>query len=293
MTSMLGRLIGEHIELVAVTGAGLWRVKADPGQVEQVIMNLAVNARDAMPDGGRLTIQTANQDLQPATAARLGGEPGPHVMLAVTDTGIGMSHETREHIFEPFFTTKEVGKGTGLGLATVYGVVVQHGGCLQVDTEPGRGTTFRIFLPRVEAERAACEPPEREEEAPRGSETILLVEDDDGVRDLARETLEERGYTVLLASRPGEALALAERDPSTIHLVLTDVVMPEMSGPALVRRLARLVPRARVLFMSGYTDTALGHHGVLDAETALLEKPFTPAALAKKVREVLGAPRGR
>ncbi len=285
MTSMLGRLIGEHIELVAVPGAALGRVKADPGQIEQVIMNLAVNARDAMPDGGRLTIQTANRDLDAAAAARLGAKPGPHVMLAVADTGVGMSEETREHIFEPFFTTKEVGKGTGLGLATVYGIVTQHGGSVDVESEPRRGTTFRVYLPRVE--EAAPGPPAPPEEAPRGSETILLVEDNDEVRDLARDMLEGLGYAVLVASRPSEALALAERHAETIHLVLTDVVMPEMSGRALAHRLAGIRPDASVLYMSGYTDMALGQQGVLDAATALLQKPFTPAALARAVRAAL------
>ena len=292
MASMLTRLIGETIELVTVPGPALGRVKADPGQIEQVIMNLAVNARDAMPGGGRLTIQTANRELDAASAARLDARPGPCVMLAVTDTGIGMDAETRARIFEPFFTTKDVGKGTGLGLSTVDGIVSQHGGCLDVGSEPGRGTTFRMYLPRLDDTQAAAPSPKREE-APRGQETILLVEDDDAVRDLAREVLAGLGYTVLHASRPGEALAAAERHSGTIHLLLTDVVMPEMSGRALAHHLLRLRPGMGVLFMSGYTDTALGQHGILDAGTVLLHKPFTPVALARKVRAVLDAPPGR
>ncbi|OGK88257.1 MAG: hypothetical protein A2X52_03875 [Candidatus Rokubacteria bacterium GWC2_70_16] len=290
LASMLSRLIGETIELVTVPGSELGRVKADPGQIEQVIMNLVVNARDAMPGGGRLTIQATNRELDLASAALLDAKPGPYVMLAVTDTGNGMDADTRSRVFEPFFTTKEMGKGTGLGLSTVYGIVTQHGGCLDVESEPGRGTTFRVYLPREDDATAVAMPSPDRDDAPRGSETILMVEDDAEVGDLTREMLEALGYAVLHASRPGEALASAEGCPGAIHLLLTDVVMPGMSGRDLADRVSRQRPGIRVLFMSGYTDNILAPHGVLDAGTALLQKPFTPVALARKLREVLDAP---
>ncbi|OGK76843.1 MAG: hypothetical protein A2X52_17170 [Candidatus Rokubacteria bacterium GWC2_70_16] len=292
MHEVLGRLIGEDIDLVTVLGPALGRVKVDPSQMEQVILNLVVNARQAMPEGGRLTIETGNVELGEEYArTHAEVEPGRYVMLAVTDTGHGMDAGTKARIFEPFFTTRGPGQGTGLGLATVYGIVKQHGGHIWVYSEPGRGTTFKIYLPRVEetAEEAA---PAALEALPRGSETILLVEDEEEVRALARETLEAGGYRVLEAASPHEALRLAQEHDGPIHLIVSDVVMPEMSGRALVDRLAALRPDARVLYMSGYTENAIVHQGVLDPSIAFLQKPFTPGALARKVREVLGPPPG-
>jgi signal transduction histidine kinase/CheY-like chemotaxis protein len=299
--AMLQRLLGETINLVTVTAPDLGGIKADPGQMEQMILNLCVNARDAMPDGGRLTVRTANVDLDEAAAARLSdARPGPYVRLEVSDTGVGMDAETRSHLFEPFFTTKEQGKGTGLGLSTVYGTVKQSGGHIAVESEPGRGSTFTVYLPRVAApvapvERAAAETPVARSGAPateavltpgRG-ETILLVEDAQRVRAVVREILEMSGYTVLEARHGVEALEVSNRHAGTIHLLLTDVVMPQMSGRELSQRLATLRPGLKVLYMSGYTDDAIVRHGVLAAGIAFLSKPFTPDALALKVREVL------
>jgi GAF domain-containing protein/CheY-like chemotaxis protein len=290
MGEMLRRLIGEDIALVTVLNPGLGRVKADPGQVEQVIMNLAINARDAMPRGGRLTLETANVELDAGYARQHpGARPGPHVMLALSDTGGGMDAETQAHIFEPFFTTKGPGKGTGLGLATVYGVVKQSDGTIWVYSEPGRGTTFKVYLPLVED---PVEPAQGDDLAPaplRGMETVLLVEDEDAVRDLARDVLQASGYTVLEARHGGEALRICAQHPEPIHLMLTDVVMPEMSGRELAQRLAVLRPGVKVLYMSGYTDNAVVHHGVLDPGTVFLQKPFSPTVLTRKVREVLDA----
>jgi signal transduction histidine kinase/ActR/RegA family two-component response regulator len=287
MKDMLGRLIGEDIALLTAPTPGLGRVKADRGQIEQVIMNLAVNARDSMPQGGRLILETANVDLDDEYVRRhVGARPGPHVMLAVSDTGAGIPREIQGHIFEPFFTTKEQGKGTGLGLATVYGIVKQSGGYIEVDSEPGRGTTFRIYLPRVDAASPADRPP-RPAPVAGGTETILLVEDEEGVRELARDILRASGYTVLEARNGAEALLLCERHQGPLHLLLTDVVMPRMSGRELAERLAPLRPDLRVLYMSGYTDDAVIRHGVLGAGTAFLQKPFTPAGLVQSVRDTL------
>jgi PAS domain S-box-containing protein len=284
---MLQRLIGEDIELVTVARPGVGRIKADRGQIEQVILNLAVNARDAMPRGGKLTIETANVELDEEYCRRHAVvQPGSYVMIAVTDTGVGMDAETRAHIFEPFFTTK--GLGTGLGLATVYGVVKQSGGYIWVYSELGQGTTFKVYLPRLEEGAAVPVFPRVPAEAQRGYETVLVVEDEDGVRELAREFLERHGYTVLTARSGPDALALAQQRPGPIHLLITDVVMPGMSGRELAEKMAQLRPELRVLFMSGYTDDAIVQHGILDRGTALLQKPFTRASLAAKVRESLG-----
>jgi PAS domain S-box-containing protein len=290
MSKMLRRLIGEDLELVTVLAPELGRVKADPGQLEQVIMNLVVNARDAMPAGGKLTIETSNVELSEEYAGRhLNVKPGPYVMLAVSDTGMGMDAETISRIFEPFFTTKEQGKGTGLGLATVYGIIKQSGGDIWVYSEVGQGTTFKIYLPLV---TEAAETHNRVNTATplRGWETILLVEDDEAVRMLVKRVLESYGYQVLVATSISEAIHLGQEYAGPIQLLLTDVVMPEISAPLLAERLAVFRPEMKVLYMSGYTDNVIVHRGVLDPGTALLQKPFSPEALARKVREVLDAP---
>ena len=288
ITTMLQRLIGEDIELVFVAGSELGRVKADPGQIEQVIANLVVNARDAMPHGGRLTIETGNVQLGERYARQHAGvQAGSYVMLAVSDTGTGMDRETQARIFEPFFTTKEPGKGTGLGLSTVFGIVKQSGGNIWVYSEPGHGTTFKVYLPLVHDVEDAAEP-ERVRPA-GGTETILIVEDEDDVRALACEVLATYGYEVLQARTPAEALLIAERHTGPVQLLVTDVVMPGMSGRLLAQQLAPLRPEMKVLYMSGYTDDAIVHHGTLDAGTAFIEKPFTPDALAAGVRRVLDA----
>jgi hypothetical protein len=288
--SMLRRLIGEDIDLRTTAAPDLGRVLADPGQIEQVIMNLAVNARDAMPRGGKLTIETANVALD-AIYARTHEvvKPGPYVLLAVSDTGTGMDADVRSHLFEPFFTTKAKGHGTGLGLATVYGIVKQSGGYIWVYSEPGQGTAFKIYLPRAEGKAAGRSAAERPAEAPGGSETILLVEDEDVVRSLAREILEAYGYTVLEATRGEEALEASARHRGPIDLLLTDVIMPGGSGREAAERLAPGRPGMKVLYMSGYTNDAIVHHGVLAPGVAFLQKPFSPQALARKVREVLDA----
>ena len=289
MDPILRRLIGEHIELVWLPGSALSCVRADPGQLEQVVMNLVVNARDAMPRGGRLTLETGSVELDDAFVRRNpGARAGTHVMLAVTDTGVGMNEFTKAHLFEPFFTTRGRGKGTGLGLATVYGIVRQSGGYIHVESELGRGATFRIYLPRVEAVAEDVEPSPPAARPLEGRETVLLVEDEDTVRGWAREVLDMYGYTVLEASNGIEALGVAERHDGGIHLLLTDVVMPHMSGRELADRLSPMRPEMKVLYMSGYTDEAIVHHGVLTAGTALIQKPFGVDALAEKVREVLG-----
>jgi PAS domain S-box-containing protein len=288
---MLRRLIGEDIELVTIAGTALGRVKADAGQMEQVVMNLAVNARDAMPKGGRLTIETANVELDEAYARRhVAVKPGPHVMLAMSDTGMGMDSETQARIFEPFFTTKEKGKGTGLGLATVYGIVKQSGGNIYVYSNLGHGTTFKIYLPRVDGALESVNTPKARTEVPQGCETVLLVEDEESVRSLLQGILRSNGYTVLEASRGEEALGICEGHKGAIHLLLADVVMPQMSGRELAERLISTRPQMKVLYMSGYTDDAVVRHGVLESNAAFLQKPFTPEILARKVRLVLDAP---
>ena len=288
MKEMLARLIGEDIALVTTIAPSLGRVKADRGQIEQVVMNLAINARDAMPKGGHLIVETDNVDLDDEYVRRhMGARPGPHVMLAVSDSGLGIPREHQRHIFEPFFTTKEQGKGTGLGLATVYGIVKQSGGYIEVDSEPDRGTTFRIYLPRVDAAESATDRAARPAAPAGGTETILLVEDEEGVRELARDILRASGYTVIEARNGPEALLLSERHQGPLDLLLTDVVMPRMSGRELAERMGPLHPDLSVLYMSGYTDDAVIRHGVLGADTAFLQKPFTPAALVQRVRETL------
>ncbi len=290
---MLRRLIGEDIELTAVLDLALGRVKADPGQIEQIILNLAVNARDAMPQGGRLTLKTANVTLDQAYVRQhLGATPGPYVLLAVSDTGVGMDAETRSHIFEPFFTTKGAGKGTGLGLSTVYGIVKQSGGTIWVESAPGRGTTFEIYLPLVEEATAngelhpALPPP-----TPGGTETILVVEDEMSVRKLAAEFLGSNGYRVLEAQDGAEALQVCEEHRAPIHLLLTDVVMPGMSGRELAVRLVGARPEMKVIYVSGYTDDAIVQHGVREEGTVFLQKPFSLDTLARTVREALDSKR--
>jgi len=287
---MLQRLIGEDIDLLIGLTPDLGKVKADPGQIEQVLMNLSVNARDAMPKGGKLTIETANVYLDDGYASRhLSVSPGHYVMLAVSDTGCGMEAETQARIFEPFFTTKEVGKGTGLGLSTVYGIVRQSGGNIWVYSELEQGTTFKIYLPCVESPTEQFKTGIAETNAPAGTETVLLVEDEEMVRDMTREILLESGYQVLEAKHGHDALRVAEQYRGPIHLMLSDVVMPRMSGRELAEKLLPLRSEMKVLYMSGYTDDAIVHHGVLDEGMAFIEKPFTPKALALKLHEVLNA----
>jgi two-component system, cell cycle sensor histidine kinase and response regulator CckA len=291
MEAMLRRLLGEDIELAVVCAPNLCRAMLDPGQLEQVIMNLAVNGRDAMPSGGTLTIETRDVVLGARHAAEHRNVvPGPHVMLSVIDSGTGMSPDIQARIFEPFFTTKPVGKGTGLGLSTVSGIVQQSGGSICVESEPGRGTTFRVYFPRTESRLLLESRPPQPSRSPGGAETILLVEDDPSVRNLAHSILFRRGYRVLMAESAGEALLVCEQHEATIDLVVTDVVMPRMSGPQLARRLRSIRPGMRVLYMSGYSGEAIGKHGVLDPTLAFLQKPITKDALTRAVREALDAP---
>jgi signal transduction histidine kinase/ActR/RegA family two-component response regulator len=291
---MLRRLIGEDIQLVMRLADDLGNVRVDPGQLEQVIVNLAVNARDAMPTGGQLTFETTNVELA-KTPTELESRPGPYVMLAASDTGCGMDAETRAHIFEPFFTTKDQGKGTGLGLATVYGIIDQSGGLITVDSEPGRGARFEIYLPQVEdAGRAApaLYDPAAVDHAPEGgTETILLVEDDEPLRALLTEILCRGGYTVLACAAAEEALETGERHPGTIDLLLTDVVIPRMSGRLVAERLAERRPDMRILYISGYTDDKIVHHGVQQSATHFLSKPFSPDVVLGRIRQVLSAGR--
>jgi CheY-like chemotaxis protein len=265
----------------------LRQVNVDPGQIEQIVINLAVNARDAMPTGGKLTIETKNVDLDETyNASRPEVRPGRYVMLAVSDTGCGMTPEIQAHIFEPFFTTKGPGKGTGLGLATVYGIVKQSGGYIYLYSVPGHGTTFKIYLPAVERQSTG-KSLHGVKLMPHGTETILLVEDEDAVRAVSRFALQTFGYKVLEANRPAEAIRLCEQHPGPIELLVTDIVMPEMGGRSLAERIGELRPGIKVLYVSGYTDDAVVRHGVLQADVAFLQKPFTPTSLAIKVREVL------
>ncbi len=291
MTAMLGRIIGEDIELAIRTPPRLGLVNADRGQIEQVLLNLAVNARDAMPSGGQLVIEVANVDLDANFAARHpGSSAGPHVMLAVSDNGCGMTEEIRARLFEPFFTTKELGKGTGLGLATVYGIVKQSGGSIWVYSEVGVGSTFKIYLPRTDAEPTADSRAATLPERLDGSETILVVEDQIEVRQVVQTTLQRRGYSVLQAGGASEAEARLAEFGERVDLLLTDVVMPKMSGSDLAARLKRYQPDLRVLFMSGYTDDAVVRHGVVSRDAAFLEKPFTATGLLRAVRTVLDQP---
>jgi len=289
-SSMLRRLIGEDIEFATRLADGLGRVNADPSQLGQVILNLAVNARDAMPAGGKLLIETKNVDLDAAYAARrVVVKPGPYVMLAVTDTGEGMSEETQAHLFEPFFTTKAPGKGTGLGLSTVYGIVKQSGGYVWVYSEPGRGTAFKVYLPRVEGEVEPARPKTRSlVELPRGHETVLVVEDKPSLLSLARRILEMGGYRVLAAKDGNEALKRCREHDGAIHIMVTDVVMPGMGGRTLAEIVRELHPGIKVLFVSGYTNEAVQRHGALMADSEFLEKPFSASGLLRKVRKVLG-----
>ncbi len=287
--TMLQRIISKDIQMETILFPDLWSTRIDPVQIKQVIVNLAVNARDAMPEGGRLTIETANVVLDETyTASHFDAPPGKYVLLAVSDTGVGMSEEVQTHIFEPFFTTKEEGKGTGLGLATVYGIVKQCGGHIWVYSEIGRGTTFKIYLPRVEVEASPLSEHNESPSMPRGTETILLAEDEILVRELAARTLREQGYTVLEAANGEKALRLVQMHPELeIHLLLTDMVMPLLGGKELANRLLAIRPNIKVLFTSGYTDDAIVYHGMLDADNVFLQRPFTPSILARKVREVL------
>lgn len=291
MDRMLRRVIGEDIDLLTVLEPDLGQIKADPGQIEQVILNLAVNARDAMPQGGKLTIETASVYLDHQYANQhIAIRPGHYVRLAVSDTGCGMTAQTQVRIFEPFFTTKEQGKGTGLGLSTVYGIIKQSEGNVWVYSEPEKGTTFKIYLPRVDEVAEPVETHALPIEMPQGRETVLLAEDEEQVRQIIRIILEMNGYRVLEATGGREALSIYKQHKGEIDMIITDAVMPEMSGRELVESLKTLHPTIKVLYMSGYTDDAIVRHGLLDQEIAFLQKPFTPEALMHKVREVLDAP---
>ena len=276
MHPMLSRLIGEQVELVPSLAADLAPVRADPGQLEQVLMNLVVNARDAMPSGGRLTIDTANVELDQSFAHDVVIHPGPYVMLSVSDTGVGMTEATKSRLFEPFFTTKEAGKGTGLGLATVYGIVKQSGGYVWVYSELGKGTSFKVYLPRADESREPVDPTVVVDHAAAvGTETVLVVEDEDAVRLLTRRVLEEANYRVFDAPNPQQAEAVFDANPNVFSLLVTDVIMPGSTGPKLFAALVRRQPNLKVLYVSGYTDTAIIDGGQIDPAIDLLQKPFS------------------
>ena len=289
MERLLRRVIGERFDLQSHPDAEIGRVKADPSQIEQVVLNLGVNARDAMPKGGRLIIRTTNVHLDQTTAPQISPDlkPGDYVMLAVTDTGAGMDEETKSHIFEPFFTTKGPGKGTGLGLATVYGIVRQTGGGISVESAPGKGSTFRIYLPQVSAPVDFTRSHSAPVEKSANFETVLVVEDEDIVRELVCEVLEHQGYNVICARDGLEALNVADEFEGTIHLLVTDVIMPHMNGHELAEKLSSLRPDMKVLYVSGYSANDIGDHGILDPRIELLQKPFTPQTLARKIRDVI------
>jgi len=290
MSKMLPRLIGEHIEYSFIPDPQLCAVQADPGQIEQVLMNLAVNARDAMPEGGKLRVQTKSILLSAADAAkRPAMTAGQYALIAFSDTGIGMDEKTKAHIFEPFFTTKEVGRGTGLGLATVYGIVKQSGGFIWVESQPAKGTTFEIYLPRANGPISVVLPERIQRDENRGAGTILLAEDESGVRQLACEVLRSAGYMVIEAKDGVEAIELAKKHEGKIELLLTDLVMPKMSGQELAERLRNQYPELRVLLMSGYSEYSHGKQQAAGSH-AMLQKPFTLQALAEKVREILKTP---
>ncbi len=290
MQKMLRRLIGEDVELQVHAEEDLGQMKADPTQIEQVLLNLAVNARDAMPRGGVLVLETANADVDETYArSHPDARPGRYVMLSVSDNGDGMDAQTLSHIFEPFYTTKGLGKGSGLGLSTVYGIVRQSGGHVNVYSEVGVGTTFRVYFPRLDEAVSTVDEEVAERPVESGVETILLVEDEPGVRALAERTLQTHGYTVLSVGRPEDASEFCTRHDGTIHLLLTDVIMPGMNGKELWDRLKTECPEIRVLFTSGYTADAIARHGVLDEGVAFLPKPFTPRELLRKVRQTLDA----
>jgi len=289
MQKMLARLIGEDVQLKTILGKGLGAVKIDPGQFEQIVVNLAVNARDAMPDGGQLVIETAGVDLDEEYCRRHSCSPSrSYAMLAVSDTGQGMSEEIKDHLFEPFFTTKEKGKGTGLGLAVIYGVVRQAGGTIEVYSELGQGTTFRIYLPRVEENAQRIEKESQAMEMPGGKETVLLVEDEVILRVLGVKVLKRLGYQVLEADSGGDALVIAERHTEPIHLLLTDVVMPGMNGRELAERMTKMHPEMKVLYTSGYAENVIAHRGVIEQGLNFIGKPYAPQQLAKKLRDILG-----
>jgi nitrogen-specific signal transduction histidine kinase len=286
---MLHRLVGEHIDMQTVLAADLRAVKADRAQIEQVILNLAVNARDAMPDGGRITIETANLHLdERVDNVHLSTPPGDYVMLAVTDSGSGIEPDVMPHLFEPFFTTKSVGKGTGLGLATVYGIVKQNHGGIDVESTLGSGSTFRIYFPETHERAAEGVPAAAAEPPATGRATILIVEDDPGIRDLSAKILSRQGYDVLTADGGDEAREISERHDGLIDVLLSDVMMPGMNGPMVAEMLTKMRPGLKVVFMSGYTDDAVVRHAVMERDVPFLQKPFTPERLANKIVEVLG-----
>ena len=292
LKKMLLRLIGEDVELQTILDPAPWLVKVDPNQMAQVLMNLVVNARDALPQGGKVVIKTANTRLEQAFGRKMGVtlQPGPYMLLSVQDNGLGMNEETISHIFEPFFTTKELGKGTGLGLSTVYGIIKQSGGYIWVDSHPGVGTTFQLFLPRVEGYSETSTPFPGSQDLWKGSETILVVEDNDLVRNLTREALQQYGYKVIEASNGEQALNISREYLDVIHLLLTDVVMPGINGRELAEKILSWRPDIKVVYMSGYTDNAIVQYGILEPGLFFIEKPFSPDILAGRINQVLKHP---